>query len=236
MTVYSHVTMEPEEDRGVPVLRSGPVLRPRVTGKRRIFSPEQKMELARWLDSLESSARRSVFRATKNQWGVHPMVLQRWWREFKSGTPFRPLGRNVSVDPVNFRSVLHSVREAEEKKNVLSRSQVKGLLREEHQRTEDARGDVLHKEMSSSTMRRLIQGVNSHFSVTKKPNKTTEARYRAAASARRAMNFYCRAIASNSLLGYRELLLNVDSTQLQFSEGSSSSEEFFHSAGTKPMQ
>jgi len=48
MTFYSQVTMEPEEDRGVQVLRSGPVLHPRVTGKRRIFSPEQKIELARW--------------------------------------------------------------------------------------------------------------------------------------------------------------------------------------------
>lgn len=152
MTVYSKVSMEPEEDQGGVFLRAGPVLTPTVIGKRRCFSPEQKLLLMRWLDSLSEKKRNSVFRLKKNQWEVHPDLLRRWFREFTQGKHFRPIGRSVCVDPPDFRDVLHQVVKGEEVGDSVSLTKMKGLLREARLKTEKRRKDVLHREMSDSTM------------------------------------------------------------------------------------
>jgi len=82
----------------------------------------------------------------------------------------------------------------------LSCSQLKGLLREEHQRTEDDRGDILHKrDVLTKGAKTASRGAHP-FLVTKKPNMTTEARYRAAANAKHAIDFHCCAAAPNSRL------------------------------------
>lgn len=234
MTVYSKVSREPEEDQGGVLLRTGPILTPTVIGKRRCFPPEQKLRLMRWLDSLSEKQRNSVFRLKKNQWEVHPDLLRRWFREFTRGKHFRPIGRPVCVDPPDFRGVLDQVVEGEEVGDSVSLPKMKGLLREARLKTEKRRDDVLHREMSDSTMWRLTKGVQSHFSLTKRPNKTTAARYRAMASARRALDFYCCATALHARVKYLDLLLNVDSTNLRYIQGSSSDEAYFHSPSIKP--
>ena len=234
MTVYSKVPKETKGNRGYQLTRSGPALAPSLHQKNRIFTPDQKLALVRWLDTLTAVERRKVFVAKTNRWGINPHMMRQWFSQFKLGVPFKLAWRDRCVSDAGIQRIIAAIREGEEKRNCLSLPQVKALIQAEHEKELIERGELFLKKLSSTTMWRVLKVIREHCAITTKPNTTTEARYVAMASVRRSMNFFCCATALHSGVKYPELLLNVDSTQFCYEEGSGVRQAYFHTRGTKP--
>lgn len=115
MNAYSKVSRKPEKSGGVvSIMRSGPALTPSVRQKSKSYSPDQKLILARWLDSLTNEQQRAVFRVKRNKWGVNPATLRRWLREFKQGEVFKKPGSPSCLSDTGFQQVLDRADEKAE--------------------------------------------------------------------------------------------------------------------------
>jgi len=141
-------------------------------------------------------------------------MMRRWFSQFKGGERFKLAWGAPCVSDSGLQRIADAIREGEDKRDCLSLPKVKLLIQAEYEKEAIERGDVFLKQLSETTIWRAVKRLKEQFALTKKPNTTTEARYRAMASARRAVNFFACATALHSAVKNPELLLNVDTTVL----------------------
>lgn len=177
MTAYSkyQVSKETKGDSGPTLRQSGPVLNPSLHRTNRIFSPDQKLALVRWLDTLTAKQRLGVFRLKRNKWGIHPHMLRQWYSQFKCGKDFKLAWRVRCVSDAGIQHILDAIYKAEENSNPLSLPQVRALIQAEYEKEAIESEELFLKTLSPATLWRVLRDLRARYALAARPAPTTEA-------------------------------------------------------------
>lgn len=143
--------------------RNGPVLTPRITKHKRMYSKEDKEKIVTFLDELPDTQRKDILNGHRPNQYTTPAQLRKWYSKHKKGEKPTNYGPPLAVKPELFLETVASVRERCAKKKAMSMQEFVGHLDEAYQATHHTK-----KRMSKTTKNNIKKIlIEEGYSITK---------------------------------------------------------------------